>query len=70
MDKDKDIEAQLRYETSLSKLVFHRLFNTTLMLAKSNLAFRGHQERNNLNKDIYRGIFLAQVNLLTTSRNK
>lgn len=61
---DKEIEAQLRYETSFWKLVLDRLFSITLMLAQNNLAFRGHREGNSLDEKTYQGNFIAQVNLL------
>ncbi|KAK5642671.1 hypothetical protein RI129_008838 [Pyrocoelia pectoralis] len=61
---DKETENQLKYEISFWKLVLHRLFNITLTLARSNLAFRGHRETNISDSDSFAGNFLSQVQLL------
>jgi dihydropteroate synthase len=61
-----EMEESLRKEANYWRQVIERIINVTLMLATSNLAFRGHREynddvgTNNANS----GNFLSVINLL------
>lgn len=55
-------ENEIREQASFWRMVLQRLFDITLMLAKSSLAFRGHREE--LEKNYFSGNFLTAVHLL------
>ena len=60
-----EMEDGIRKETSYCRQVLDRIINVTLVLAESNLAFRGHRKHddgNNSNKNC--GNFLFVINLL------
>jgi len=45
-DMEDDVQKEVNY---WSQLVIERMINVTLMLASSNMAFRGHKEHSNNN---------------------
>lgn len=59
---DKELENEIRKETSFWKMVLQRLFDIILTLAKSSLALRGHRE--DLSQEGYHGNFLSFVELV------
>lgn len=60
--RNKELENEIRKEASFWKIVLQRLFDIILILAKSSLALRGHQE--DLSQEGYHGNFLSFVELV------